>query len=381
MFWDAGREAINVIQRHINNHLLALKSMALLLLSRALTGDLAMSRSFRRTYISYVVALLTVSLLFTWLLRSGIFRIQDSNDQTKALESALTFTATLITASVSLLGVILKTSLDARTLQIQKEAEARQKQAEERLKVEGAIEAMKLLSSSTHSSNGPIAQSSDQTAGVLLLLGDLGRWPLALSLAASMRASRSIGGDTLSWLVNEALHKSNDPDITEQAAILLLENTDALPTSDGGTHFPAKAVDADFLINKTDQATRETLIYSLIDLVVSRDRRKWDQGIYNKILLFLHDFYQSAECKNDALSSTRMLVASALYRFLACGSNDALSFHNKSVGGQSEVNLTAAELQKILQDNGHVNPIPGKNRNGQLREDELKKWENQESAA
>jgi len=262
MVWDAGREAINVMQRHINNHSLALNSMALLLLSRAMKGDLAMSRSSRRTYFGYILALLAVSLLFTWLWRSGIFRIQDSNDPTKALESARTFTAALITSSVSLLGVFLKQSLDDRTLQIrelaerrlqletdrnhnlQMEAEARQKQAEERLKVEGAIEAMKLLSSSTHSSNGSIAQSSDQTAGALLLLGDLGRWPLALSLAASMLASRSIGGDTLSWLVNEALQKSNDPDITEQAAILLLENTDALLTPDGGSHFPAKAIDS-----------------------------------------------------------------------------------------------------------------------------------------
>jgi len=399
MVWDAGREAINVMQRHINNHSLALNSMALLLLSRAMKGDLAMSRSSRRTYFGYILALLAVSLLFTWLWRSGIFRIQDSNDPTKALESARTFTAALITSSVSLLGVFLKQSLDDRTLQIrelaerrlqletdrnhnlQMEAEARQKQAEERLKVEGAIEAMKLLSSSTHSSNGSIAQSSDQTAGALLLLGDLGRWPLALSLAASMLASRSIGGDTLSWLVNEALQKSNDPDITEQAAILLLENTDALLTPDGGSHFPAKAIDADFLINKTDQDTRETLIYSLIDLVVSRPRREWGEGTYHKILLFLHEFYQSAECKNDALWRSRMLVASALYRFLGCGSNDALSFHNKSVGGQSEVNVTAAELQTVLQDNGHVNPIPGKDRKGQLREDEFKKWENRESAA
>jgi hypothetical protein len=268
-----------------------------------------------------------------------------------------------------------------RNYYLKMEAEARQKQAEERLKVEGAIEAMKLLSSSTHSSNGPIAQSSDQTAGALLLLGDLGRWPLALSLAASMLASKSIGGDTLSWLVNEALQKSNDPDITEQAAILLSDNTDTLLIPDGGLHFPAKAIDADFLINKTDQDTREWLIYSLIDLVVCRPRREWSESAYYAILFSLHEFYQSAEGKNDAICRSRILVASALYRFLACGSNDALSFNAKSGGGQSEVNVTAAELQKVLQDNGHVNPIPGKNKKGQLREDVLKSWENSESAA
>lgn len=174
-----------------------------------------------------------------------------------------------VSALVSIIGVLLKHTVD-RQVESRLEAESQrtkvlQWEAEQRLKLEAAIRALQLFSTSSGSPSPAI-----QRNGALFTLASLGQHELTLTLAADMLPKGELDAETASSLAGQALERGEET-IQAQAIMLLNDNASRLIT-ERGCALPECLKNWD---GRLSQYVREWAPAVLGKVMASRPRLEW----------------------------------------------------------------------------------------------------------
>ena len=147
--------------------------------------------------------------------------------------AALSLLGVLLTASVTLVGLLFKRSVDGRTLVIAAQAEDSRKAEQRRLQLDAAARAVQMLSLAD-GSPAPVAQASS----ALLVLAELGESGLALSLVRELWPTGQISSSAAVRVIDDAL--SGTPELQRTAANALLANVTRLDVGDHLSEWPSR---------------------------------------------------------------------------------------------------------------------------------------------
>ena len=211
-------------------------------------------------------------------------------NDTTVVAAVLGLLGVLATAAVTFVGLLLKRSFDSHSLRLQKAAEKRltiesvrnqalQKEAEDRLRMETAIRAVGLMSTSSG-----VESAQSQQAGALFALASLGQLEFALALLSQMWPAERIDSISAVWLINRAFMSKNT-DVQETAAASLSSNATLIGVG-GGWVWPT-CLDTDWRLELSVEA-RETVLDALLNLILSRPVGEWNQEYLNHIFLLLY---------------------------------------------------------------------------------------------
>ncbi|MCL6093725.1 MAG: hypothetical protein M0Z32_09120, partial [Actinomycetota bacterium] len=144
------------------------------------------------------------------------------------------------------------------------------KQAERRLQVEAAIQALGLLRTGSGKEVAPT-----QRAAVVLTLCDLGMFPVAVALVDQMLSTSSIDPGVACWVVDKVINsKSSDYDAKYSSMVMLRSHVSDLLLLNGIAEFPDSVCDKGF-VSIQPRAIRQIGILALIDLLVQRPFKEW----------------------------------------------------------------------------------------------------------
>ena len=141
---------------------------------------------------------------FFWQL--GFFNFTGTDPSSKVVAAALALVGTIVGAVVSIVGVILKHSID-RQAETRQEIESRrsdalQREAEQRLKLEAGVRALQLFSTSS----GDLTPAV-QRDGALFMLANLGQHELTLQLVDNLLSEGELSAGAASSLVPATIHE------------------------------------------------------------------------------------------------------------------------------------------------------------------------------
>lgn len=220
------------------------------------------------TFVGFVGVIIIVSALL-WL--TGLFNFTGTDVAAKIMVAALTLVGTLFGATITLVGLMLKRSLDARNLILQTEAE-------ERLKLDTAIKAVELFKSASGST------STAESAGALFALTRLGQSDFALSLLEQLWPKGLVETPSAIWVINKSL-QSMDDGIVELAAQILLSNSELLKDGKGGKSWP-RDHDLEWS-SELPFLARKNLLESNIISLLSADFGYWNRSCLNVHIVLL----------------------------------------------------------------------------------------------
>lgn len=244
-------------------------------------------------WIVIVVASMFVFLIIFGILlwKLGLFEFTGANASTKIIAATLALIGGLFGSLVTVLGIFLKHSLDQRAerrLEIDSDRnDVLRKEAEQRLKLEAAIQAVQLLSTS---SGKDVPET--QRAGVLFTLADLGQEDLAINLAIQMTDAGNIDAVTLDSLIDRAL-KSNDEGTVRDALFLLsnVASTMFLEKKDRW-HWPT------CLNEWNPQLTpmvRRRGLSCYLEQMLSRQYSEMSKGYLERVIICLASYWRNEE--------------------------------------------------------------------------------------
>lgn len=172
--------------------------------------------------------------------RLGFFSFVGSDPSSKVVAAAIAAVGVLFSASVAFVGVLVKLALDERTeRRLEADAERNhilQREAEQRLKLEAAIRATQLLSTSDGKLSPPM-----QRAAALQTLSSLGQHEVTMSLAGSLLRDSHLAAESAVKLLNAAL-MSGDLQAQRDAMSLLYYEAGRFLVP-GGVEYPFCFVD------------------------------------------------------------------------------------------------------------------------------------------
>lgn len=151
-----------------------------------------------------------------WLLLATPFQGTEAN--ARVTVGGLALIGVLTTATISLIGLLLKQSIDRRTLEISKGEQRR-------LQMEAAVQSVKLITLDS----GEFAPKV-QASAALLVLGKLGEVSLAVDLAAELWPAKQVTSTAVVRVIDYALandvpiEDDDKPALQRSAALLLLNN-------------------------------------------------------------------------------------------------------------------------------------------------------------
>ena len=203
------------------------------------------------------------------LWRLGILDVDGKTD-TQVLAAVLGLLGGLFAASLTFVGVLLKHSVDVRTLRLSWETEAR-------LRLETSIRAVQLLATS----DGKTAPPTQQ-AGALFTLVHLGQLELALPLLREIWSRGEISSSAAVSVLDHALC-SDDEALQRGAAWILAANAPRLRDERACWDFP-ESVSLRWR-NDLHVYAREGLVDALIGALVSVDPADWPRGCTNAFLV------------------------------------------------------------------------------------------------
>jgi hypothetical protein len=225
-----------------------------------------------------VGAFLGVTVIMGGLLWAmGLFNFSGTDSAAKVLVAVLALVGTLFGTMVTLIGLMLKRSMDARTLVLQTEAEAR-------LNLDTAIKAVELFKSASGSA------SSAESAGALFALTRLGQAHFALALLEELWPKSQIGSPSAVWVINSCL-QSKDLDSGYRAAVALQGNVARLPDGAGGKSWPA-----DYELewpNEISFLARYAVLQARIECMVSKPFDYWDANVINADVVALTNCFRT----------------------------------------------------------------------------------------
>jgi len=260
------------------------------------SGNLQASNS-KLLLIIGVVVVFVFSLFAGVLWKLDFFSFSGTDSSAKIVASAITLVGALIASLMTFVGLILKHSIDQRSLALREQTESRERieternsnlkeEAENRLRVEAAIQSIQLLSS-------PSGQDvpATQRAGVILTLGDLEMLSLALSLVDQMLSSSEqssfprLDPGTACWLLNKAL-TSDDLDVQHQASMLTDKHVEKMLLPNGDVVFPALLLQEGSA--SLPEKVRVNATFAMIDMLLLRPFSEWDEGAFFTLVDSLH---------------------------------------------------------------------------------------------
>jgi len=215
----------------------------------------------RWTAISIGVVVLLFAIFGFIMWKAGLLTYTGTADSAKILVGALALVGALIGASVSIIGLLLKHSIDQRS--------------EKRMQLEAAIQAVQLLSTGS----GELAHEV-QRAGALFTLTALGRYELAANLAWQMLIKGKLDPASFTSVINQVLIGGNQHE-KEDAAAMLYYHPQELFLPNGLFTFPDCFMRWDMNLPKY---VRRLGAQTLGRLVTKLPRSKWRKGEANMII-------------------------------------------------------------------------------------------------
>lgn len=239
----------------------------------------------QQALIAAMAILVIYAIFFLLIHQTGLLTFTGSDPSAKVIAASIALVGGLFSSVVTLFGLLLKYSIDVRTLALEERNEILAKEAESRLKEEAAIKSLELLGTSAGKAAPKI-----QHGGVLLALANLEKFSIALALADEMLSNRSLELGTYCWLIDKAIVRG-DPVIRDQATLSLATQISHLPTADGGAKYPAALMQLhQHLILPRQSRSRN--VHMLIDLVTVRPFADWNPEVLSEILRMLHAIYR-----------------------------------------------------------------------------------------
>jgi len=241
-----------------------------------------------------ILALFIVFLALLW--KIGLFDFTGSEASSKIVAATIALIAGLFGSLVSLFGILLKHSFDHRNLDLKNQEERRLQlesernnslriEGEKRLKLEAAIQAVQLLSTSS-GADIPVTQR----AGVLFSLAHLDLLDLALTMLNQMLFDNRIDAETTAWLFDKAI-RSNNEATQSNGSVLLGVHVEKLLQEKGSAAFPESVLhnwDTELPLN-----VRNNIAVALLSLVSSRHYSDWDFSVLNTIVATLVSIFRT----------------------------------------------------------------------------------------
>ena len=172
------------------------------------------------------LAILAIPLGLMWSL--GLFEIPKDDTGTKTLATALGLIGSVLSAVITLVGTVVKYSIDDRNAQLAAAEKARTHalavEAEKRNRIEAAIRAVDLLSENNKDT------TENQIGGAVLALVSLGELDLAVALLAQLWPKGLTSALVAEVVLRQALKtvKTGSADTQISAAAVLLQNANQI---------------------------------------------------------------------------------------------------------------------------------------------------------
>jgi hypothetical protein len=238
-----------------------------------------------------VAALGLYAALIAGLWYEGVFQLTRSSTATEVLTAVLALIGGLFAAIVTFVGVLVKYSLDARTLELAH-------QTEDRLTVETLFKGVELLT-------GPDGKPSPPTqqAAALFALASGGYLELSLMHLSELWPAKTITTTAALRLTDIALSTGDERSQLE-ASRVLRDNAPRLPTPEGDVLLP---LSMDPWNKDLPEAVRENMLHALLVALMSRPRSAWkSRGLV--AALFAADGIRKAESE-EGLRDTAVRLA------------------------------------------------------------------------
>ncbi len=217
-----------------------------------------------------VVLLFIVLLVFLW--NSPLMKFDGSVSSSNVVAAMIVLIGGLLTAAITIIGVLLKYSIDQQTdrrLEIESKRNAdMQIDAEKRLKLEASIRAIQLFSNE----NGTLAHPV-QRSGALYALTSLGQYELALSILYQLIDEKKVDSGTVSDIINQSL-LCGDESVQDQAMGLLSLRTESVMT-DMELMIPESIMGCK---QKFPLSVRESIPFFLAKVISLRTASQWKEN-------------------------------------------------------------------------------------------------------
>lgn len=252
----------------------------------------------------------------------------------KIIASTIALVGGLIGSLVTIIGIFLKNSIDQRNANLKEDAERR-------LKLEAAIQAMKLLSTEA-GKDVPLTQRS----GVLFTLSQLGLLDLAITMLGQMLPNDRIDANTAAWLINHVF-ELNLGDLSIEASGLLNEYHDKFLVDEGHYEFPRCM---NLKCNtKLPKLARRNSALALLRMVVKRPRKEWRNDSLNAIiatLIFIWKDETDREISDGVGTCLKVMIEIRAGRMLYLPSDEIIVDEVRSELEKKHFNTTT-EFEKI----------------------------------
>jgi hypothetical protein len=225
-----------------------------------------------------VVVLFAILVVVVW--QTGVFDKDTSASDAQIVAAMLTLLGGLIASAFTLVGVLLKHSIDRHSARLAVETEHRRRleaqEVENRLRLETSIKAVELLTLP----DGTPAPSGRQ-AGALYVLGSdpLEQLDLAVALLNEHWRDGMISSIAAIWIVDRALTRT-DPDLQRVAADTLSAHADLLPRPDGSDIVWPDCANLTWPI-ECSYFARTALLHACAKALASRRPQQWEKGVVN----------------------------------------------------------------------------------------------------
>lgn len=210
----------------------------------------------------------------------GLFDFSPTEGEAKVIAAALALVGVLFTASITLIGYLLKVSFDNRSLELKIAGE-------DRLRLETAIRSVELLKSDTEGAE----VSTTLNAGALFTLASLGQLKFALALLNQMITTGSIDCNSADWLINEVL-ESDEDELHLIASGIYRRNVEQFITETGFL-WPDAMNEWNLKVNLN---ARASLIRAAFQIILLRPKDQWDSTFYAN---WMNRLYRAFKIETD----------------------------------------------------------------------------------
>jgi hypothetical protein len=228
-----------------------------------------MNKNHIRISIGVTGIVLFFALVIVFLINFGFFDFTGDMASAKIVASTIILVSGLIGSFVTIIGIILKNSIDQRNTNLKEDAERR-------YKLEAGIQAIKLLSTGSGT-----AVPLTQRAGVLFTLAHLKLSDLAITLLNQMLPNGEIDANTAAWLINHVLEFKKPGDLSIEATGVLNDYHDKFLVAKGYYEFP-KCLNLKWNMKLPKMARRNAAL-ALLNIVVKRKSKDWNIGAFSAV--------------------------------------------------------------------------------------------------
>ncbi len=271
------------------------------------------SKSGRWIFFTVVAVVVSYVILVIVLWKVGLIDFTGTDNSAKVYSALIALVGGFFSVIVSIIGLILKYSLDQRNTDIKEQAERRlelesqrnnalKTEAENRLKLEAAIRAVGLLSTNT----GTLAPMI-QRAGALFALTSLNRYKLATALTAELLAKDELDAYSASSILDHAI-ESGDQRTQEEAIGVFNYYVERFLSPNGAVVLPDSL--HNWRADLTDYS-RQWAAMALGRLLIARPLSEWDENHANAILSAL-SLAWLRETKEELKQDVGAILKSAL---------------------------------------------------------------------